>query len=818
MRNWKERSRLFLIGILLAVSVFLAMAWPAVLRGDGVGIAVSQVMAAGDGDGEVPADGTSGSGTAEAVTWRDTAGERGIYDFTEERWMIGTYYLGENLAEIFQMMEDPDLPGFDLDTYLSHTVLAGASAEDLRMLQEEGVESLEDYFSCLPSLFMGEANPTISVRNYSSAVGIEGAFHVQCYPLNGCYGVCMKEGAPIVTGTVYTRIDPAAGDSLFYSTTVEQILGFRKEQQRQLYLLMTLVNNSARDAAFPGLPDTFWVSLVQRGAWLLIGESSWQACVADEDEFIRQLAFMLWNVDHVNSDVDFNVNGTYWASEESLKEIFSWLKDWCWANGYSTLYWYYVPGTGYQPICVPDIDHRIQETGWLELTKSGAHTGTQANVAGAVYGVYRDSACTKEAARMTLNSSGYGKTGALPVGTYYVREISAGSGVIVNSAVYPAEIASGRTTNLNASYAVTDEEWQGTVTITKTDSLTGYALTGAVFSLYEYRAADGEYVYRETLTDSGDGTYRSGTLYYTSGNQGRFRVAETTAPKGYGNSGWAQNFALTKEEQTLQYSVKNTPTRYRFVKMDGEGKPLAGCEFRLTAEDGSLVDSWITDAAGVHEIVGLLEPGMTYFLEETAVPVGYEPAAVQSFTAEAADGWVTVNTWNRMIPAAIRVTKVDGGRNPMAGVVFVLFSTEIREGEEPLVRQGKTWYPLSRVTTDADGKAVFDGLDTVHGYEYLLAEVSTEEGASLPGDFIEIGALPMAGEEAPDASYSGIVQEKEGILYLYEVSVTVLNGKSYVLPNSGAVSGGRGYPALWMAGAAALLCAWMERTHRKKKG
>ena len=187
MQNGRERFRVFGMGILLAVSMVVLLG----RQGGSTSLAMK---------GEVPAD----------------------------HWMRGQYYLGETVSEILDMTEDPD---FDLDRFLSHTVFAGMTRADLLTLQEEGFLSLETYLAQMPQVLMGETKPVLTVKNYSAKVGTSLAFHIQSYQLSGEYGVCMENGAPVVTGTVYPLLGTSGSDGLNYSAAVEQILGVSRQQQ-----------------------------------------------------------------------------------------------------------------------------------------------------------------------------------------------------------------------------------------------------------------------------------------------------------------------------------------------------------------------------------------------------------------------------------------------------------------------------------------------------------------------------------------------------------------------------------------------------------
>ena len=72
-------------------------------------------------------------------------------------------------------------------------------------------------------------------------------------------------------------------------------------------------------------------------------------------------------------------------------------------------------------------------TGDLEVRKRSADESVSANnhcysLEGAVFGVYRDEACTDEAARVTTDAGGNGAARGLVAGTYWVRELQAPAG------------------------------------------------------------------------------------------------------------------------------------------------------------------------------------------------------------------------------------------------------------------------------------------------------------------------------------------------------------------------------------------------------
>ena len=85
--------------------------------------------------------------------------------------------------------------------------------------------------------------------------------------------------------------------------------------------------------------------------------------------------------------------------------------------------------------------------------------------------------------------------------------------------------------------------------------------------------------------------------------------------------------ALSKDNLTGNINLVNTipeekDGKLRVQKTDGNGVGLAGASFRLTDEDGDVVEEW-TSEASAHELE--LEPG-TYTLTEVQAPTGYTGA------------------------------------------------------------------------------------------------------------------------------------------------------------------------------------------------
>ena len=120
------------------------------------------------------------------------------------------------------------------------------------------------------------------------------------------------------------------------------------------------------------------------------------------------------------------------------------------------------PENGVAKLFVPTGDKQVlfffgQQSGSLKITKGSLLPDVTSNnerysLEGAVYGVYSDEGCTNLLGSLTLDASGSATLNELPVGTVYVKEITAPKGFLLDPAVHAVEIKNQE----ESALAVTD--------------------------------------------------------------------------------------------------------------------------------------------------------------------------------------------------------------------------------------------------------------------------------------------------------------------------------------------------------------------------
>lgn len=298
-------------------------------------------------------------------------------------------------------------------------------------------------------------------------------------------------------------------------------------------------------------------------------------------------------------------------------------------------------------------------------------------------------------------------------GTYYVKEISAPQGYILDSK--PSDGITIKKTVVHGTITMTNEKYtSGAITIKKVDE-NGNPLAGAEFTLLP-----GEI---KKTTDN------NGVAEFTGLEAGKYSIIEKTAPKGYGRydgtvtveikaDGTAtvddlpKGISFAGETVTLTWTNTRDKGSISITKTGSANKSLQGAVFGLYKDAAAAekpIDTQQTDKNG-EALFADLEAG-TYYVKEIAAPNGYAlDTTVRGFTIGGDNAWdVKTEIKNTLKKYSLTLVKKGDDGKLLEGVDFTLSGNGI-----------------SKIATSGQGGVVtFTGL--AFG-EYTITEVEAPQG------------------------------------------------------------------------------------------
>ena len=423
--------------------------------------------------------------------------------------------------------------------------------------------------------------------------------------------------------------------------------------------------------------------------------------------------------------------------------------------------------------------------------------GSNALLAGAVYGIYADEACTKLIKEMpATNAKGESEVKITKTqDTVYLREISGPSGYVLDTKAYGVKLVVGQTASKN----LTDKEQKGALTIYKEgEVLTGATVTedgvtfayekrklkGAVYSVYagaDIKAADGTLIYKkgalvkDNLVTGDDGSVTLKDLYL-----GTYTVTETKAPDNYVCKGESKTVELVYAGQTVEVQTgsatflnERQKAAVRVEKQDEETKnPLSGGIYGLYASEdikvdgktvvpkGTLIEKATTGADGKASYKAELPINYSYSIREIQAPELYLRNSEDTYTFTfkfTNDKEEKVNFshtfTNKRVNATIDLVKEDSetGNSAQGDAVFegAIYGLYAREDiNHPDGRSGvlyKKDEQVATLTIDKEGKASVSNLYLGKYYlkeitppvGYLLDEEEHDVNCDYEGDQVE---------------------------------------------------------------------------------
>ncbi len=425
------------------------------------------------------------------------------------------------------------------------------------------------------------------------------------------------------------------------------------------------------------------------------------------------------------------------------------------------------------------IDFKVSwiEQATIEIVKKD--DTADVNLAGAVFGVYSDEACTKLITQMPATDKN-GKSSVTIIktqDTVYLKEITAPQGYVVNATATNVKLVASKT----SAVTVENKEQLAELTIYKEGQvLTGAEVSesGTVFQ-YENRrqknAVYNVYAGADIVTAYGTKVYSKGDLVkenLTTGENGsvtlknlhlgNYVVKEEKAPDNFYNGSEEKSVTLTYAGQNKEvvfadvtFNNERQKADVSVVKQDKDTKkPLKGGIFALYASDdirnadgtvvvkkGTLIEKATTGADGTAKFTADLPIGYSYSVKEDQAPESYVRNTEDVYTFKFSytnDKEATVSfahTFsNDRVTAKINLYKVDKetgkavpqGDATLKSAVYGLYAREdIVHPDGATGTIYKAGEQVASLTTDDKGQASVNGL---YLGKYYIKEITPPTG------------------------------------------------------------------------------------------
>lgn len=401
----------------------------------------------------------------------------------------------------------------------------------------------------------------------------------------------------------------------------------------------------------------------------------------------------------------------------------------------------------------------VPQKGTVVVTKTDSETGEAVLAAGTTFQIVAaqdvvtpDGTVRAKAGdvveTIVTDDTGKASSGELYLGKYELVETVQPYGYRIETDPLPFELAyAEQAASVAMVLDFANDRAKGAVKVVKTEidpetgEVTDIPVEGAVYGVFD---SEGNKV-AEVSTDA-EGVAETPELAL-----GTYTVYEIESPDGWALDPTPKTVDLVHDDlsvwtvmATLEFA--DAPTTLFMDKVaeqrDGSFLPFAETEWRVWAEDaaGETVFETVavTDEEGSFTVSHLPHAeGLTYFVQETAVPEGYLlDGTVHSFTVDE-DGLIegesayTVTAKN-YLDREIEVHKVDSATGqPIEGAVFevALWTGGGVPSEAGGEDAAGEWVPVAQAATGADGTALFDGLD--FGW-YRLAEIAQNPAYKAP--------------------------------------------------------------------------------------
>ena len=338
----------------------------------------------------------------------------------------------------------------------------------------------------------------------------------------------------------------------------------------------------------------------------------------------------------------------------------------------------------------------------------------------------------------------------LPLGSYYVQEISTDEHYILDDTKYPVNFEYlGQDTavseiKINDGKVIDNTFKTGRVEGLKVDADDKSKLSGAVIGLFNADETDfSEENAIETVVSDDDGSFNFEEIIF-----GNYLVKEIESPTGYVLSDETFPVIISEDGDVIEITIKNEKIRgsvqVKKYDLTNKSKALNGAVFEIFADkNGNEKFENDTDksygflnetGSGIYQLDGVEYGG--YFLKETVAPAGYV-IDENYYYFEIRENGEIVNVsndkssdkfFNDVIRGNVNGLKINADdKTELQGAVIGLFNADETDFSEENA--------IETVTSDKDGSFKFT--DIVYG-KYKVAEIEAPEGFVLSENVYDV--------------------------------------------------------------------------------
>lgn len=447
----------------------------------------------------------------------------------------------------------------------------------------------------------------------------------------------------------------------------------------------------------------------------------------------------------------------------------------------------------------------------LEVTKKDSENGSaqgNASLAGAVYGVFKDSVLKDE---YTTDENGYFKSKEYVCGNYTVQEISPSEGYLLDETVYPvgAEAENYSIEHNPISMTVTEDIIKGNISIIKhSDDGTTQIETPEVGAEFEvYLKSSGSY---EAAKDSEKDYLVCDENGYAATKKLPYGIYVVHQTKGWESTEYMDDFEVVISENEKEYFyLLNDAVKKSFVKIvkkdaeTGNVIPVSGIGFKVWDYANSeyisqkiyypsemILDTFYTDESGslmlpqelaygdyeLHEV----QSAEGYVLDKNPVPFtidGSVETVVVEKTNTAQKGRISVQKTGDIFTTVATASSAYTDENcetivnpttytpvfasgNLSGAVFQIIAVEDIVTLDGTIR-ANAGDVVAEITTDENGYAE---TDLLYLGKYEVREITAPDGYALNAEsqFVE---LTYAGQEIAvrDTVNTSFVNDYQGV-------------------------------------------------------